>query len=188
MPFRMAAILLILALEARPAPAGETIERVLAVIDDRPVFLSDVRTVAELDDLDRSEALERVIDEMLLSREAARLPQGAGGVSGEAAPPDPVPGDAARRRAVLRRAAIRRYASFRFRPQIRVDDEAVRRAYAERWGGSTEPPAFERVASELREELLVRAVDERVKAWVRDLRASAHVRYNGPDPEPVRAR
>jgi hypothetical protein len=160
---------------ASPVSAAETLERVLGVVDERPVFLSEVRAVESLDRVSRKDALERVIDEVLLFREANRLPQAT-------TPPGPETGGTpAVQRTLARRAAIRRYAEFRFRPQVRIDEEAVRKAYRERWEGAAEPPVFAAVAAELREQLMTQAVDLRMAAWIKDLRAAARIRYNALD-------
>jgi hypothetical protein len=176
---RAAAILLAISVDA-----AETLERVLVVVDERPVFLSDVRTVEWMDHLERKDALERVIDETLLFREAIRLPQVTNTADGASSPAnaEPGPGGAASRaRTLARRAAIRRYAAFRFRPQIRLDEEAIREAYRERWGSAANPPDLNAVAPDLREELMAQAIDRRVAAWAKDLRAVAHIRYNALD-------
>lgn len=176
---RIAAVLL-----AISADAAETLERVLVVVDERPVFLSDVRTVEWMDHLDRKAALERVIDETLLFREAIRLPQVTNTAEGTPSPAEAQagPGGAeSRARTQARRAAIRRYAAFRFRPQIRLDEEAVRQAYRDRWGSASSAPDFKAVASDLREELMTEAVDRRMAAWVKELRSAARIRYNALD-------
>jgi hypothetical protein len=176
---RMALVLA--AVLAAGASAAETLERVLAIVDERPVYLSDVRAVERLDHLGRNDARERVIDEMLLFREANRLPQVTTPVpEPEESGTEPVD-EEARARAFARRAAIRRYAAFRFRPQVRLDDEAVRRAYRERWETKVDPPPFAAVSAELREQLIAQAVDRAMEAWVKDLRAAAHIRYNALD-------
>jgi hypothetical protein len=61
-----------------------------------------------------------------------------------------------------RQAVILKYARFRFLPQIRIDDPQA----------ATEP------GSEDRERLLERALGEKIEAWVRELRASADIRYS----------
>src|SRR2546427_2402751 len=61
----------------RPAGAGEVIERILAVVQDRPVLLSEVRVVQEVRGRSAEEALEALIDERLMFEQAARLPQSA---------------------------------------------------------------------------------------------------------------
>ena len=66
--------LLAAALLAPPA-GGEVVERILAVVDGRPLMLSEVRLVQQLRGLDRAAALEALIDEQLMLREAARLAQ-----------------------------------------------------------------------------------------------------------------
>jgi hypothetical protein len=169
---------------ANGAFAAELVERVLAVVDGRPLCLSDVRAVEQLDGLGRADALERLIDETLLFREAFRMPQ-SGTTAPEEASPKLVGGNGSVRRALHRRAAIRRYVALRFRPQVRIEDEAVRHAYEETFGrgsGATEEtPSYESVAADIRERLLAREVANRVADWVHDLRAGAEVRYNPPD-------
>jgi hypothetical protein len=170
---RAAALAAVMALAASLAPA-ELVERVVAVVDGRALCLSDVRAVEELDGVGRDVALGRLVDETLLFHEAFRLPQAA------LAENDGADGDAAVRRARQRRAVIRRYVDFRFRPQVRIEDEAVRQAYAV---GSVADPAgadFDRAAPALRERLVSAEVARRVEEWLRDLRAAARIRYN-PD-------
>jgi hypothetical protein len=87
-------------------------------------------------------------------------------------------------RLVRRESAILKYVEFRFRPQLRVSDEDVRAAF------EADPAAgdsFEAAKERLREKLERRALDERVEAWVRELRARADVRYVGR-PAPAGAR
>ena len=52
-------------------------ERVLAVVDERPLLLSEVRAVEAVRGLGRPQALEASIDERLMFQEASRLPQAA---------------------------------------------------------------------------------------------------------------
>src|SRR5688572_2380847 len=53
------------------------VERILAVVDGRPVLLSEVRVVEQLTGQERGPSLEALIDERLMFREASRLPQAA---------------------------------------------------------------------------------------------------------------
>ena len=167
----------VLCLAAAGAPAGELIERVAAVVDGRALFLSDVRAVEMLDGLDRAAALARLVDETLLFHEAFRLPQAAPGAAGGVTEE----GDEAVRRARHRRAVIRQYVDFRFRPQVRIEDDAVRRAYEEDVAQEPDEAGFAAAAPRIRERLTNAEVDRRVAEWVRDLRAAASVRYNPPD-------
>src|SRR4051812_15134260 len=98
----------------RPASAGDLVERVVAVVDGRTLCLSDVRAVERLDSLGGAEALERLIDETLLYREAVRLPQAASAAQ-EAVAQEPMAAvpDGPRQRALHRRAVIRRYVTLR---------------------------------------------------------------------------
>ncbi|HSB62020.1 MAG TPA: hypothetical protein VLI67_09890 [Vicinamibacteria bacterium] len=167
---RLRAALLLAALAVLPAPAAppaEVVERILAVVDDRPVLLSEVRVVEEVRGLSRAQALEALIDERLMFEQAARLPQGVvsdaevkSGVEDLLAGRPALAGrvtEADLRRLVRRQAAILKFVEFRFRPQVRVPDGL--------------PP-------EEREAEIRRALDERIEAWVEELRAGAEVRYN----------
>jgi hypothetical protein len=80
-----------------------------------------------------------------------------------------------------RQAAIVKYVAFRFEPQARVDEDAVRRAYAQAWGGRADAPGFEEAAPELRRGLREQDLNQRIEAWVRELRAAADVRYNAAE-------
>jgi len=163
----LAGALLAAALLAPPPPAAaEVVERILAVVQERPVLLSEVLVVEAVRGLSRTEALEALVDERLMFEQAARLPQTgvtdeevARAVAGlRAARPD-LEGrvaDAALRRLVRRQAAILKFVELRFRPQVRVEE--------------TLPPGE-------REEEERRALGERIEAWVKDLRAQAEVRY-----------
>ena len=59
------------------AARGEVVERILAVVGDRPLMLSEVRLVQQLRGLERAPALEALVDEQLMLREASRLAQSA---------------------------------------------------------------------------------------------------------------
>jgi hypothetical protein len=159
----------LLSLPAAAEPV--VVERILAVVDGRPVLLSEVRVVERVTGQDRARALEELIDERLMFREAARLPQATVTEDEEAralqslfARAGPalsgVPeGDL--RKLARRQASILKYVDFRFRPQVRVDDEV-------------EPEAREALAAE--------DLRRRIEAWVKELRLGADVRYNAPSP------
>ncbi len=159
--------LVLLTASLRPAAAGEVIERILAVVQDRPVLLSEVRVVQEVRGLSGEQALELLVDERLMFEQAARLPQSV--VSEAEVDPEVAkllathPALAGRvaeadlRRLVRRQAAILKFVEFRFRPQVRVAEDL--------------PP-------ERRDEEVRRALDQRIEAWVKELRAQAEVRYN----------
>ena len=140
------------------------IERVVAVVDDRPVLLSEVRLAQQVRGGDEHEARESLIDEHLMFAAALRLPQAALTDAEEgaalAALTDRLPGaggdpDALRRMA-RRQATILKYVDFRFRPQVRVT--------------ASDPAEKARLEAE--------DLDARIEAWVKDLRAAARVRYN----------
>jgi hypothetical protein len=167
------------------------VDRILAVVDERPLLLSSVRAVEEVRGLDRGDALEEAIDERLMFQEAVRLPQAE--VSEEekeaalrsllAARPeveDRVP-PADLRRLLLRQLTILKYIDFRFQPQIRITEEALREAWNEEYRGQPEGPPFEEAGPQLRARLERAELDRRIESWVRDLRGRAEVRYvEGP--------
>lgn len=140
------------------------IERVVAVVDDRPVLLSEVRLAQQVRGEDEREALESLVDEHLMFAAALRLPQAAltdaeegaalaalaGRLPGAGGDPD------ALRRMARRQATILKYVDFRFRPQVRVT--------------ASDPAEKARLEAE--------DLDARIEAWVKDLRAAARVRYN----------
>ncbi len=199
-PFRQpAGIILVLPLllaalpgaASDPAPDDELVERILAVVDERPLLLSEVRAVEAVRHLDRGQALEASIDERLMHQEAARLPQAA--VSDEdveralGALLETRPDLASRvprselRRLIQRQAVILRYVDFRFRPQLRIGQEELRAAWNEDYKGEPEGPPFEEATPELRARLERQALDRRIEDWVEDLRGRAEIRYvEGP--------
>jgi hypothetical protein len=171
------------------------VERVLAVVDERPLLLSEVRAIEEVRGLDRAQALEASIDERLMHQEAARLPQAAvADADAERAVQALVearPGLESRvplselHRLIRRQTEILRYVEFRFRPQVRIREEELRAAWNEDYRGEPEGPPFEEAAPELRARLERRALDQRIEEWVRDLRSRAEVRYvEGPGSPP----
>jgi hypothetical protein len=166
------------------------VERIVAVVDDRPLLLSDLRALQAVRGLQEAEALEAAIDERLMHAEAARLPQAdvppeeedralallletRPGLRGVVPEPD-------LKRLLRRQLAILKYVEFRFRPQVRVSDDEVRKAWEEEQAGNPAGSALEDAQDGIRERLERRALGERIEAWVRDLRARADVRYVSP--------
>ncbi len=138
---------------AQPVPRGEVVERIVAVVDERPLLLSDLRAFMAVRGLPEGEALEAAIDERLMHVEAARIPQAEvpaeeedralallvetrPALRGEVPEPD-------LRRLLRRQLAILKYVEFRFRPQVRVSEEEVRRAWEEEQAGRPAGPALE---------------------------------------------
>jgi len=171
-PRRSAAVLAFLFASSATAATAEVVERILAVVDGRPVMLTEVLLEERVLGVDRKKALDSVIDERLMYREAARVPQAAitpdeeekahaslGVRTGGRTVGLP---EADLRVLARRQAVILKYARFRFLPQIRIDD----------------PSQATEAGSEDRERLLERALGEKIEAWVRELRASADIRYN----------
>lgn len=179
-----------------PSPSSaELLDRILAVVDERPLLLSSVRAVEEVRGLDRGEALEETIDERLMFQEAGRLPQAEVSeeeeeealralVGAQPGLDERVPTPALRR-LLRRQLAILKYIDFRFQPQIRITEEALREAWNEDFRGQPEGPPFEEAAPALRARLERRELDQRIENWVRDLRGRAEVRYvEGPGSPP----
>lgn len=173
--------------------AGQPVERILAVVDGTPVLLSEVRAYSWIRGVKPEAAVEALIDEHLMLREAVRLPEAAPtGQQAEAAFADLVArldeaqradlDEGALRRLSLRQATILRYVALRFQPQVRIGDDQVRRAYEAEYQGQASPPAFEDVSAAIRALLERQALDARIEAWVADLRLGASVRYNPGAP------
>jgi hypothetical protein len=155
---------LVVALSVPAAAEKRIVERVLAVVDARPVLLSELRLAQQVRGEEAGPALEALIDEHLMFAEALRLPQAALTDAEEAAAllalSARVPGAAgdteALRRMARRQATILKYVDFRFRPQVRI--------------AAGDPEEKARLEAE--------ELDARIEAWVKDLRAAAEVRYN----------
>jgi hypothetical protein len=196
MPFSALALVALAILAAPESPSAPTeaeiVERILAVVDRQAILLSEVRTRQQALGLEREAALEALIDEVLMYAEARRHPEAAVTAAEEEAAfvslatrVDPGaqahPSDL--RRMARRQATILRYVNLRFRPLVRVTDEAVREEYSRTYGALESPPHFDEVAAQLRERLANRELDVRVEEWLRQLRGLAEIRYNEPSVE-----
>ena len=178
-----------LLLATGPRPAGaEVSERVLAAVDRRPILLTEVKALEVVRGLARAAAVDALIDEDLMLREASRLPAAAAAGSLEdkaygellAARPEllVLVAELDLRRLVRRQAIILQYVTLRFLPQVRVSDDVVREAYAAEYGARADAPSFAEVQGPLRETLVRRDLDARIEGWVKELRAGAEIRYN----------
>jgi hypothetical protein len=184
MPSRLLLALLVFA-------GPQVIEEILAVVDGRPVLLSEVSLLARVRGLDQNAALEALIDERLMFQEASRLPETA------LTPEDEEKaylslkpqvkatdiGESALRALARRQSIILKYIDFRFRAQVRVSDDEVQKAYGAEFSGKAGAPPFESVREALRARLTSDALDQKIEAWVKELRSAADIRYNTP-PEP----
>ena len=185
---RPLAALLLLALPA----TAERIERVLAVVDETPALLSETVALQRLKPFDREQALQALIDELLMLREASRLREAAPTREEEqraydslVAKLDPAAATAdpeALRRIAWRQSVILKYIELRFRPQIRIDEAELQQAYDEQYAGRADAPPLMEVAKQLLERLQSQALDKRIEGWVAELRAAARIRVN---PEPL---
>jgi hypothetical protein len=152
------------------------VDRILAVVDGRPLLLSEVRIVEELRGLPRVRALEQAIDERLMFEQAARLPQTAPSSAESARAYAALVEQLGETRAALdhaaleelarRQATILKYIDFRFRPLLRAE-RATHPA-----PGEGEPPP-----GSGEEDL-----EGRIEEWVQELREEATIRYNPADP------
>jgi hypothetical protein len=169
-------------------PGPEARERVLAVLNGLPLTLTEVQSVERVRGLGQAAAVEALIDERLMFDEASRLPEAAVSAAEEergaealfqkqpdlreTVPPEDV------RRLIHRQATILKYVEFRFRPQVRVGDDRLKAAYDAAYGGRPHAPLLAEVEASLRERLVRQDLDQRIEAWVRELRAGAEIRYN----------
>jgi hypothetical protein len=174
--------------------SAEVIERVLAVVDDTPVLLSETELLQRLKRTDRETALQALIDETLMLREASRLRDASvtpeeeqraldsllGGLAADAADLD----QDALRRVARRQTVILKYIELRFRPQLRVDDAELLAAYQEQYAGKPDAPPLPAVSKQLLARLTSRALDRRIEAWAAELRAAARIRLNPQPSQP----
>jgi hypothetical protein len=170
-----------IAAAAAVAAAAEAVpvERILAVVDDRPVLLSEVRLVEALRGIDRAAAVDALIDEQLMYRQAARLPQSTPTPEEEEAAfqsvlarlsADEAPDREAIRDLARRQARILKYVDFRFRPLARIDPDSV----------SVAGPAEGEAAADQLRRRSAEDLDQRLEEWVAELRAVAQIRYVPP--------
>jgi hypothetical protein len=179
---------LIVGLSLRPA-LGEIIDRIVAVVDNRPVFLSEVRAVQQVRGTDDSVAREALIDEILMYAEARRyLParptrdeEERARASLEQPPAEAQTEDALLKAIARRQATILKYVQLRFAPLVHVEDTDVTRAYDARWANDPLAPPLTQVRADLIAEITRGRLDARIESWVDQLRAVASIRYNeGP--------
>ena len=187
-------LLLALPTDVPVATGGtEVVERVLAVVDRRPVLLTEVRATSALKKVSEATALEALIDEMLMYAEARRYPQAQPTPAEEAAAlaslrrlAGSAPLDPDLARVARRQATILKYIGLRFRPLVHVSDEAVQQAYDAEFAGRSPAPPFTETAPRIREQLSDHELDARIEEWARQLRSAADVRYVAAEPEPGR--
>lgn len=185
----LALALMASALGAHRASAGTIVERTVAFVNKKPVLLSDVELTRALLKLDEKEATERAIDEVLMFEEASRMVT-------ESLPEEAVSravlslkekaglefSPAALRRKALVQLAIANYIELRLRPQVRVEDEAVRQTFNDRVAKDPQTPLFALVADAIRELLESRALDQKIEEWIALLRGREEIRRVAPRP------
>jgi hypothetical protein len=174
---------LALAVGAGQGFAGTLVERTVAFVNKKPVLLSDVELTKALLKLEEKEAIESAIDERLMFEDASRLASDT--------PPEELvvravqvlrekagerfTSAALRRKAVIQ-VAISSYIDQRLRPQVRVEDTEVRKAFNDKILNDPQPPAFSLVADALRKSLEQRSLDQKIEEWVASLRRREEVR------------
>jgi hypothetical protein len=166
-----------------PVLAGTVVERTVAFVNKKPVLLSDVQLTKTLLKIDEKIAVERTIDETLMFDEALRLITETPSEENVARAVQTLrekagPGftDAALRRKALAQLAISSYIELRLRPQVRVEDDAVRQAYNERVANDSQAPPYDILADAIRESLELKALDQKIEEWVASLRRGEDVR------------
>jgi hypothetical protein len=165
------------------ASAGTVVERTVAFVNKRPVLLSDVELTKALLKLDDKEAGERSIDEALMFEDASRLvtdspPEETVATAVASLKEKAGPGFTALalRRKALVQLAISNYIELRLRPQVRVEDEAIRQVFNERVARDPQSPPFVLVADSIRDLLESRALDQKIEEWVASLRRRGEIR------------
>jgi hypothetical protein len=171
---------------------AQVVDRILAVVDDRPVLLSEVRLAQSVTGVSRAQALEAAIDERLMFAQAVRLSQTATTPAEEEAAfqslverlEEGVSAAAANDRAALRAMARRqltilKYVDFRFRPLVRIDPPARGSGPG---SADTDGRAAVGAAERLDQRAAAEDLDARIEQWVAELRASARIRYTDTEP------
>jgi hypothetical protein len=176
-------VLIMMAWGAGTGLSGTVLDRTVAFVAKKPVLLSDVELAMALLKIDEAAAIESSIDERLMFEEASRLVSET--------PKDELvassvlilrqkAGDrftqAALRRKALVQLAISSYIDQRLRPQVRVEDADVRKAFNEIVVSDPQTQAFTLVADTIRESLEQRALDQKIEEWVASLRRREEVR------------
>lgn len=183
---RTARTVILVSLLASVASA-ELVERIVAVVDGRPLLLSEVRLRQALRGEGLRLAAEGLADETLMYREAGRLPQAAVTADEESQavaslrqklPQGASADEVLLRRIARRQVAILKYVEFRFRPQVRVSEEAVGAEHARSEAAGAPPRPYAEAAAEVRRALEAADLDARLEAWVKELRGGAEIRYN----------
>jgi hypothetical protein len=186
-----AALVVLIVLACSTGAKGDVVERILAVVDAHPLMLTEVRLMQRVRDVPEEQALEALIDEWLMFREATRLladrltpeeEEAAVRSLHERASQVQGLNDAELRSFARREAVILKYAQSRFLPQVRIEDDEIKRAYDAGPGSRPGGPSLEEAAPALRSQLADQKLGERVDGWVREMRAAASIRYNRAAP------
>jgi parvulin-like peptidyl-prolyl isomerase len=171
---------------------AEIIDKILAVVDNRIITLSDIReerliraALGEQAPQDNSALLEELIERSLIVSQMAEFP-GVEVTDEEVQEkmrnitvPDSV-SDKAMKQAVRVRLMIARFMDARFRQFIRVTEDDVRKYYDEvfvpaaRARGASVPP-LEEVAEGIRANVAEEKLDDDVDVWLQALRRRSNI-------------
>lgn len=190
---------------AAPAMGEELVDRVVAVVDEDPILLSDVRRAIELGLVERRpeesrEALERrVLDGLIAQRlrlhEVERHGTGAPPADAVEAQLEQIRAsfaDRAAYEASLRRLGLTEetlrvlvgrqlrlliYVEERLGPRVFVDSDEIRAYYDDRLVPELgePPPPFDDVRDDIRALLREERLNQEIEAWTAELRAEADV-------------
>jgi hypothetical protein len=193
-----------------PAPAGpETIDRILAHIEDDIILLSEVRALAAYQRLvdgqsqSQDQLMNALIEQWIVRKEAeqARFPDPAAAdinaevmrLQGGASAADTFRQklDAAGltlselRRIIGQQIYLERYLDYKFRLAVQVDEEAIAKYYemelspAVRAQGQM-PPPLDEVRERIREVLVQRGIGERANTWFDETKSRLTIEITPP--------
>jgi len=165
MPFKMniltVIMIILLSLITSQVPSAEVIERVVAIVNDDVILLSDLQeAMMKTGNKDRMQVLNNLIDRRLLLEEALRYFPLLKGEDEE--------------------TIIRRYIDLRIRPFIRVPLERIE-SYYETHKELYRDKRFYDVKDEIERALAEAEVKDRLKGHIKELRRKAYIRIQLED-------
>jgi parvulin-like peptidyl-prolyl isomerase len=191
----------------------QVIDRIVARVDDDIVTLSEVRELGRYQQLvegrseDERKLLDRIIDQRILTREAAAarfaapseasVDRAVAALEKNFASPEAyrarlkslgLSSDAVRR-LVANQVYLARYLDYRFRPAAQFGAEEIEKYYREQLvpqlaaRGQAAPP-LESVADQIRELLTQREISDRAEKWLEEARTRVRIEILGEDRKP----
>jgi parvulin-like peptidyl-prolyl isomerase len=171
---------------------AETLDRIVAIVDNRIVTLSDVRQEnairAALGEkaIPDDEAVQQLIEAVLIEGQLADFPgidlddAQIADMTSKVTKKDGIT-DAALRNAVLRRFRAARYFDLRFRQFLRATDEEIRTYYDSvfipelKARGVNPVPPLEQVSEAIRTNVIEEKLDREVTVWLDALRRRSNI-------------